>query len=377
MAVKRAIVGSCPKVWPCFVDTGRKTLPVTRRAFIINHVASVICDTDSFTLKSFLICILIVLQSPWRDDIAKHRTSHATAIIDARKGLEAAILAEIKVAAKEENLDELRALLMAHDRLVSRSELPRHPGLKSATEDYVRQRKESARRVYEAYRAAIEAAAKELALEEATAIRGEMESFVNGERIAFGLQPVESKKNALAKDASAEPAIAVADTGAFLKEFIGRFEQELQLLRNADTTLQQVERHGEIVGKFDAELQKRELTFTFPIENVTPLPDRYLLSLGKADQLKDIDIAARLSSVHEQLRRGDALSIRKGQNYRITGHGRLVYEVAKLNSRESKKSWKIFSFECAGGELTAALTGTYGLAYGYSIYLHEFKTSID
>lgn len=332
-----------------------------------------------FSLFSLLLCQTICFAEDARSVIQAARMSHTTEMIAAKNELDSSLRAAIKVTANAEDFSRLELLVAARRRFVDGGELPSQTVI--STDSYVAKRKASASRVYAAYRAAIEVAAKNLELDEAKAIEVEMQSFIRDERSAIGLPPTTSDT---AKKPSKPAPLAIPvpvkeDTASYLKDFTSRFVAELRTVHSLDTTAKQIQSHQAIVKKFDEEIRKHTLTLSFPIENVEErqLNDGVLsfyLHLDVPEEIADISFSNRLVGTNERLKREEALAIPKGAIYRVTGVGRLWLDDWSERSG-AVRTRRMFTIPLAESDRFKNIDTLRGRYYG--IYLQDLKSKID
>jgi hypothetical protein len=314
------------------------------------------------------------IQSSTDDAMAAHREVVAAA----RREFDLLFRNAIRAAARSDQFEQVELLVTARRRFLDAGELP-DPMLLSR-ESYVTKRRESAARVYSAYRNAIELAAKKLDLDGAKAIETKMQAFVRSERAALGLP---SEKTHAAPSPTPPPPVAssspdkVVDTGDYLKDFIERLGSELKVVMAEDTSAKRMQAHRTMLKKFNDELRKRTLAFSFPIENVAELTTDgrlgFLLQLSDPKELHVLRVSARLTSVYEELKREEALAIPKGAVYRISGIGQLSFGSGFGINPTAPKTREIFSF--APDELNPEDFGYGGVQY--CICVQDFKVRIE
>ncbi|MDP6558054.1 MAG: hypothetical protein QGG71_25530 [Pirellulaceae bacterium] len=261
-------------------------------------------------------------QNDPRSNLAAAVKHHETRVGHLTDTLSDAFDGAIEDAADKRDVAAVKSLTNEKERFTVANELPTSSAMKSSRDEYVNDRRESAKDVVDEYKAMLE-------LDDGSGdSRKSLAKFVDDERAATSLAPAEI--------AAPSPPASRPGTSEFLQRIVEELEDGLERISELPTTAAQDDEHRKLMDALDHRLQNSKLVFRFPIADVTEsqkVRGRYDLSFSVPLEVKGLLNMSYLSeSKDERMTKEEALRLDGGFVYEITGTGRLAVSTTSRTS---------------------------------------------
>ncbi|MCE9546878.1 MAG: hypothetical protein K8T25_15485 [Planctomycetia bacterium] len=259
--------------------------------------------------------------------ILKAKEQHAKTLQTLASGLTDRMNAKLKEVAASGNLQAAKAAMTEIEAWTKDNTLPTSANLSTDVKHYLEQRRAASTQLARAYKSAIAGYTKELKIEQATSVEQEMDTFVKKEKALLSGQ--QSKEAALKVDTEDQEVIRQKNPKMeevekeFMAGFIDRLRESLEKVASEDTTLKQDKAYRSLMDRLDAELQKKKLTFHFPIKNIEGRGEEFMIYLDEPEELRGTRVT-RLSSMAIKVSEQDAAKISAGDIFIASGNGRIA-----------------------------------------------------